>query len=220
MIVQQNADATVKPANRREPASTRRSTQTAPLDPDQILNAAARLFLERGYDGTRMQDIAATFGVTHAALYYYFPRKADLLASLNLAALDTLLSGASAAVERASSPGECFRLQLEAHVRFVLDNLPLVGCFFHYDESIPHEEVRVIHELRRKYTGMLVVSFAEAQADGSFTSDVGSTVAVNVLIGAANWMCQWFSMNDDTDIDVLTRQLIQMLSEGFVRRPR
>jgi AcrR family transcriptional regulator len=220
MIVQLNVDATMKLASRRQPASKRRATQTAPLDPDQILSEAARLFLERGYDGTRMQDIAAAFGVTHAALYYYFPRKADILVSLNLVALDTLLSGASAAVERASSPGECFRLQLEAHVRFVLDNLPLVGCFFHYDKSIPHEELSAIHELRRKYTGMLVASFAEAQADGSITSDVGSMVAVNVLIGSANWMCQWLSMNDDTDIDVLTGQLIEMLSEGFVRRSR
>ena len=82
--------------------------QTQPLQREQILDEAARLFQERGYERTRMQDIAATFGVTHAALYYYFPRKSDILAELNLSALDILVAGARAAEEASTSASETF----------------------------------------------------------------------------------------------------------------
>jgi AcrR family transcriptional regulator len=45
----------------------------------QLLEAAARLFAERGYDAVSMRDIAKAVGVTQANLYYHFQDKADLI---------------------------------------------------------------------------------------------------------------------------------------------
>jgi AcrR family transcriptional regulator len=45
----------------------------------QILETAQRLFAELGYDATSLQMIADEMGLTKAALYYYFPAKADIL---------------------------------------------------------------------------------------------------------------------------------------------
>jgi AcrR family transcriptional regulator len=192
-------------------------SQTGPLERAQILQEAARLFLERGYERTRMQDIASIFGVTHAALYYYFPRKSDILVELNLSALDLLLTGANKAREMSTSASERFRLQLEAHIRFVVGNLPLVGCFFHYDRSMEAADLQEIHSLRRRYTGMLIASFAEAQAEGEFDGSIQARTAVNTLLGAANWMCRWLSVEDDADSDELVRQIGEMLGKGFYR---
>ena len=44
-----------------------------------LLRAAADVFAERGYDGTRVADIAAAAGVSNGALYSHFASKADLL---------------------------------------------------------------------------------------------------------------------------------------------
>jgi AcrR family transcriptional regulator len=46
---------------------------------DRLLDAAARVFAKRGYDGTRVADIAAAAGVSNGALYAHFPSKAELL---------------------------------------------------------------------------------------------------------------------------------------------
>ena len=46
---------------------------------ERLLNAAAEVFAERGYDGTRVADIASAAGVSNAALYAHFPSKAQLL---------------------------------------------------------------------------------------------------------------------------------------------
>jgi AcrR family transcriptional regulator len=193
------------------------SGQSSPLQRGQILEEAARLFLELGYERTRMQDIASIFGVTHAALYYYFPRKSDILVELNLSALDLLLAGARGAEEVSTSAPERFQLQFEAHIRFVVGNLPLVGCFFHYDRSMEAADLQEIHRLRRRYTGMLVTSFAEAQADGEFDCSIEARTAVNTLLGAANWMCRWLSMEDKAGSDELVTQIGGMLAKGFYR---
>ena len=47
-----------------------------------ITNAAGRLFGERGYDGTRLDDIAAAAGVTKPILYRHFDSKRELYLAL------------------------------------------------------------------------------------------------------------------------------------------
>ncbi|MFI7633206.1 TetR family transcriptional regulator [Nonomuraea sp. NPDC049400] len=54
---------------------------TAAETRERLLQAAAEVFAERGYDGTRVADIAAAAGVSNGALYAHFSSKADLLVS-------------------------------------------------------------------------------------------------------------------------------------------
>ena len=63
-------------ATRSSTAARRRSVE------NEIVEHAARLFAERGFAGTSVQDIADAMGVSRPALYYYFKSKDDLLASL------------------------------------------------------------------------------------------------------------------------------------------
>jgi AcrR family transcriptional regulator len=44
----------------------------------EVLDQAARLFGEMGYDGTSMRDVANAVGMLHGSLYYHYPSKEDL----------------------------------------------------------------------------------------------------------------------------------------------
>jgi AcrR family transcriptional regulator len=52
---------------------------TADQTRERLLRAAADVFAERGYDGTRVADIAVAAGVSNGALYAHFGSKAELL---------------------------------------------------------------------------------------------------------------------------------------------
>ena len=52
---------------------------TAAETRERLLRAAADVFAERGYDGTRVADIASAAGVSNGALYAHFASKAQLL---------------------------------------------------------------------------------------------------------------------------------------------
>jgi AcrR family transcriptional regulator len=47
--------------------------------PGEILDAALRVFAARGYNATRLEDVAHAAGVTKGTIYYYFENKEDLL---------------------------------------------------------------------------------------------------------------------------------------------
>lgn len=73
-------------------SAAREEAAVSPGAPDQpqqstrerILDIALELFVEQGYDGTSLRDIAERLGTTKAAIYYHFERKQDILLELHL----------------------------------------------------------------------------------------------------------------------------------------
>ncbi len=83
---------------------------------EAILTAAERLFVERGYRGISMREIADEVGVTKAALYYHFRDKEQLFMAL----LDSVLDELAALVEACRAASTSHRAQVEAIVRQIM----------------------------------------------------------------------------------------------------
>ena len=94
---------------RRLPVAERRET---------IVEAAGRLFGERGYDGARLDDVAAAAGVTKPVLYRHFDSKRDLYLALLARHRDDLPTFA-AAMPTDGSLGERLRAVLEVWLEYV-----------------------------------------------------------------------------------------------------
>jgi len=58
-----------------------------------VLDAAARLFAQRGYAATSMRDIAQAAAMLPGSLYYHFAAKEDLLAAVYEAGVREQLGG-------------------------------------------------------------------------------------------------------------------------------
>ena len=91
------------------PPMTARNTTSASGLPtrDRLAAEAARMFAQRGYHGTSINDLAAALGIQKSSLYAHISHKADLLADIALAgaaafhtALDALPDTASAGERR------------------------------------------------------------------------------------------------------------------------
>lgn len=59
---------------------------------ERIINAATQLFSQKGYDATRVSDIASTANVNKALIYYYFKSKEDILDYMVHSLLDDAVS--------------------------------------------------------------------------------------------------------------------------------
>ena len=77
-------------------------TRAAHLGPERrrplVLDAALKLFLERGYEGTSMEAIARAAGVTKPVVYDCYPSKEELFAALLLREEGRVLSEIAAAL--------------------------------------------------------------------------------------------------------------------------
>jgi len=71
-----------------------------PDSKDRILQAAEDLFSEKGFDGTRVNEIAARAGVNKALIYYYFKSKEEILQSLMNALVEDMKQAAIEAITR------------------------------------------------------------------------------------------------------------------------
>ncbi len=83
---------------------------------DQILGQAQRLFMEQGFRGISMRQIAEQVGLTKAALYYHFRDKEDLFVAI----VERYLLRTAELVDTASAQGQTCRAQLTAVVHAIL----------------------------------------------------------------------------------------------------
>ncbi len=89
---------------------------------DEILTSAVRLFHEKGYHSTGIDDIGAAAGITGPAVYRHFKSKEEILETLLVGNAEEWLANARDAVENARTPLEGLRRLSELHVEFVIEN--------------------------------------------------------------------------------------------------
>src|SRR5581483_8117006 len=83
----------------------------------QILKAAEKLFMTKGYKGVSMKDVAEAVQVTPAALYYHFPQgKEDLFISM----LRLMLEEWAAGISRTVAPAHTMRERLRLLTTYML----------------------------------------------------------------------------------------------------
>ena len=86
---------------------------------EAMLGVALSLFLEQGYHGASMRDIAARAGVSVSAAYHYFPSKADMLRTIMVRVTEDLIGDLEAARDGAG-PDPAARLAAVARSHVLL----------------------------------------------------------------------------------------------------
>jgi len=100
-----------------------------------ILVAARKVFIEKGKDGARMQEIANLAGINKALLHYYFRSKQKLFESVFLEALEKFLPKINMLLASDMSFLEIIELFIKNYIELILEN--------------PHIPAFVLHELNQ-----------------------------------------------------------------------
>lgn len=135
-----------------QPAAARATGRPATIDPDAVARIALRLFAERGYEQTSMEDIAAAAGIGRKSLYRYFASKADLVwggiepvAQAAGRALDRALDGAGGVPD--GTPFGRLRTGLSAaQIRAGLSAAAMAGVAALPDLAVTRGRLRLIAE--------------------------------------------------------------------------
>lgn len=159
-------------------------------DADSVLRIAARVFNERGYDGTSMEDLARALGVTKSAIYHHVSGKTELLRqSLDLA-LDALF--AVTREEGATRGPAADRLDhvLRGSVRVLVEELPHVTLLLRVRGNTEVEKRAL--ERRREFDHHIADLVREGIVDGDIRSDIDPAVASRLLFGMVNSIVEWY----------------------------
>ena len=117
---------------------------------EEIIDAAARVFAERGYHGTTTQSIADVLGMRQASLYYYFPSKEAALELVCLRGTDGFVEAAEAVVEGEGSPLEKLARLIAAHLAPIETRHDYVKVFINERRYLPDASRRRLGRKTRR----------------------------------------------------------------------
>ena len=157
---------------------------------DRILQEAVKLFYERGFTGTTLDDIAAELGVTKPFIYTHFRSKVELLAALCQPTIEMSLAAVANAAESAGTPTERLRRAMSDFAQVVLQRQANIAIYFREEKNLAPEALAEINTLRRKFDRVLSGLLREGVSGGEFhIPDVN--VAALALGGMISWAYTW-----------------------------
>jgi AcrR family transcriptional regulator len=159
---------------------------------EEVYAAALRLFTEKGYHATSMQDIAAAVGLYKGSLYHYIGGKEDLLVQVFERAMDGLLEEVERIVADSSfKPSAQLRLVIRAHVEAVAENLDALTVYLHEFRALAGEALETVRDQRERYRALVEAVITRGVREGEFgAADV--RVATLGVLGMCNWVAQWY----------------------------
>jgi TetR/AcrR family transcriptional regulator, cholesterol catabolism regulator len=137
----------------------------AVVDPKQeILRIAARLFQQRGYDATSMNDVAAALRLSKGGLYHHFQSKDEILYEIMNHAMEITQERVLKPVRGIADPGERLRMLIRLHIEVVLSPRDReITVMLHENHPLPPSLRKRINARKKEYIHFVERLIAEVQ---------------------------------------------------------
>jgi len=147
-----------------------------------FIDAAERLFMQKGFENTSIDEVAKEAGLTKRTLYQYFTSKEDLFYAVATKGARLLLSAYEEAMKRGNNVLEKIRLGNKAYLQFYKDYLGMFrlmnytpATLQNSEESPHYREIRVLDGIRMQYFMDFVAS---GHSDGSINPNLDIRKAI------------------------------------------
>ena len=184
-----------------------------------ILETAARLICEKGYDGASIQDIADACGLTKAGLYHHIRSKEHLLLEIQNYGMDVFEEQVLSQVIAIADPIERLKTCMHRNVMLVTKGWSKeVTIILHEHATLTGEARSQINARKKRYVRFLESSFAEAIRSGRMR-EVNPTVAAFSFLGMVLWIYKWFRDGGKISAEQLADEMKKVLFGGLEIAP-
>jgi len=184
---------------------------------DEILEAAAQIFRQKGYHAASMQEIADAVKLQKASLYHHVNSKQDILLALLDRALDLLIEGMEKVLAMDLAPEEKLRQAMLVYLQIMLEERDLSSVLLLEYRSL-EPEYRQRHIRRRdQYESLWRNLLIEGAEQGVFVvSDVA--LVSRFLLGVMNWTITWYREDGPLTPAQLAQECANLFVLGLKRR--
>ena len=185
----------------------------------EIIDAAARVFAERGFHGATTQDIADVLGIRQASLYYYFPSKEGALELVCLHGVGGFFEVAKAIAAGPGTAAEKLSRLIKSHLSPLIDRSDFVRVVLNERQHLPAESRRRIGKWSRGLERVFEDVLKEGVRRGEFRPDLDTRLAALATLGMANTVASWFR-KEDVAVDRISAEFARLIADGVTKRPR
>lgn len=158
----------------------------------RLLSEATRLFAERGFEGTSVQEIVIAAGVTKGAMYHYFGSKDDLLHEIYARVLRMQMERLTRIADEDRPVAQRVHAAAADVVETTTANLDDSKIFFRSMHLLAPETQKSVRAERRRYHERFRGLVAEGQREGVFRDDIQAEIVVDFFFGSVHHLGTWF----------------------------
>jgi AcrR family transcriptional regulator len=174
-------------------ASTDGRSRRRPRRDDEVLAAAVRVFYERGYSDSTVQDIADAVGILKGSIYHYIDTKEDLLFRL----LEGVHNDVGKILEDVGAdpdlaPLERLELYVRRQVSYNLDNIERISVYYHDIDRLSPERLAPIIAQRHEHERFVTNMIKDAQTEGTADPSLDARLLRNCVFATVIWTYRWY----------------------------
>jgi AcrR family transcriptional regulator len=159
---------------------------------EQILQASQKLFADKGFRETNLNDVAVQLGFRRQAVYHYFPSKEDILYELIDRAGQAIATSAQPTLDADMPPAEKLAEVVRNHVRQLLTNIDVFRIQFSELFKLSGERADGLRRDMAAYVHSMAKVIKAGQKDGSFI-DIPPTTQALLILGMCNGTTDWYT---------------------------
>jgi AcrR family transcriptional regulator len=183
-----------------------------------ILERAARVICQRGFEATSMQEIADACGLTKAGLYHHIKTKEALLLAIMHYGMDLFEELVIERTRGIADPLERLRATMALNVELVTQGSSKeVTIILHEHQTLTGAAQREINARKKTYVRFLEDAFREAAARRQIRP-VDPTLAAFSFLGGVLWTYKWYRTDGRLTPRQLADGMIDLFFDGLLPR--
>jgi|SRR6185437_8411883 len=182
----------------------------------RVLEHAAHIFCEKGYEGASMRDLSRASGMSLAGLYHYFESKEELLYLIQKHTFRTIVENLRERLGAASDPEERVRVFIENHLEYFLANKEAMKVLTHEDETLKNGRGAEVRAIKREYYRICFDLLEDLKRAKGL--QFSGRLAVLSLFGMINWFYTWHNPRVDANAKALAEEMSGIFLYGVLPR--
>jgi TetR/AcrR family transcriptional regulator, cholesterol catabolism regulator len=193
-----------KPRARRNNESNRR---------EELLRVSAKLFREKGFDGTTIRDISSAAGMHSGSPFYHFKTKQDILVAVMEQGLAEGLRKTEEVMALPLPPEQKLVRLIRAQLGTILEeDSDFIPVLLYDWRSLSPANRRRIVELKDRYDALWQHVIDDLQRLGHMPGD--AQLVRLLLLGAVNWTGRWYRGDGRLSLDKVAEDAARLFLRG------
>ncbi len=182
----------------------------------RIIETSIRLFDEKGYSATSVNEIVEAMNVTKGTFYYYFNSKQDLLRDIHLHYIDGLISQQK--IILADADKDCTD-KLYAIIHMLICKIGTerqsARIFFREIRHLDDRQIKEIKAKRNEFRKNLQILIESGASNGEFKPGMRADMLTFGILGITNWSYHWYKPDGSVSEAELARLYTDMILNGM-----
>ena len=197
------------------PEGTNKTPKPSKRRRQEVMDVAAQIFNDKGYEATSIQEIAEEVGILKGSLYYYIDTKEDLLFGVIQEAYDAALGVIEELDQHEGSALEMIEALVRRHAEVFAATRLQSSVFFREFRALSEQRQKTIREAADVYNRFVVSQIRRGQRAGEIKPEINARLAAIGIIGMMNSMAFWYRPEGSATVAQIGREFSRLVIGGL-----